>query len=103
MAEVNNSISPASCSRQTGSGCRRFIALRTPAWTLRRISSSEFVVVEMQRQWHVVGCGIGATQGGTASSSAMCLKGPRCSGEDHRRLHFTAHFEDCLHRRRYEC
>ncbi|GDU51236.1 hypothetical protein ExPUPEC61_02159 [Escherichia coli] len=56
-----------------------------------------FVVVEMQRQWHVVGCGIGATQGVDLFQRDV-FKGPRRSGEDHRRSHFTAHFEDRLDR-----
>ncbi len=56
-----------------------------------------FVVVEMQRQWHVVGCGIGAAQGVDLFQRDM-FKGPRRSGEDHRRSHFTAHFEDRLDR-----
>ena len=56
-----------------------------------------FVVVEMQCQRHVIGRGIGATQGVDLFQRDM-LKGTWCPGEDHRRSHFTAHFEDRLDR-----
>ena len=56
-----------------------------------------FVVIKMQCQWHVIGHGIGATQGVDLFQRDM-LKGPRRPGEDHRRSHFTAHFEDRLDR-----
>ena len=58
-----------------------------------------FVVIEMQRQRHVVGVGVRAAQGVDLFQRNM-LKGARRAREDHRRSHFAARFKDRLDRLR---
>ncbi|MNO87275.1 hypothetical protein D3C76_786940 [compost metagenome] len=56
-----------------------------------------FMVIEVQRQRHVVADGVGATQGVDLFECDM-FKGAGRPGEDHRGSHFAAHFEDRLDR-----
>ena len=56
-----------------------------------------FVVIEVDRQRDFKAAGVGAAQGVDLFKRDV-LKGARRAGEDHRRLHFAAHLNDCLNR-----